>query len=126
MQDTTRIILDLLTVGLIIFGTFFMLVAAVGLIKMPDVYHRMHAATKGVTLGISGLLLAALLYIPAHHEQISVVEIVTKLILVLMFQFIANPIGAHLLSKAAHMDGAKKWEGTLSDELENPTHRSTK
>ncbi len=116
MPDTLRIVLDLLIVACMLGGMFFMSVAAIGIIRMPDLYHRMHAATKGVTLGITGLLVAGAVSL-AMHEDARPVAILTKVALVILFQFVANPVGAHLLAKAAHMDKATLWSGTLSDEL---------
>ena len=112
-------ILDLLVIAFLLFGIFFMFVAAFGLIRLPDVYHRMHAATKGVTLGISGLIIAAAL----HHAQApdaNVINIITKVILVILFQFIANPVGSHLLAKAAKLDNAPVWDRQIADEAHNP------
>ena len=116
MNTNLDMLFDLITFFFLAFGLFFMTVGAVGLLKLPDMYHRMHAATKGVTLGISGMLLATLFYLPAHQDA-SAIEICTKIVLVILFQFVANPVGAHLLAKAAHLDGCPMWEGTLSDEL---------
>lgn len=109
-------ILDVLTTLFLIFGVFFMCLAAVGVVRLPDFYHRMHAATKGVTLGIMGILVASMFCLSTHPD-VSVINIVTKVALVILFQFVANPVGAHLLSKAAHLDNCPQWEGTLSDEL---------
>ena len=122
MNDTLLMILDLLTVAALLFGLFFITLGAVGLWRLPDFYHRMHAASKGVTLGIVGLLIAAMFGL-STHEEAAVTNIVTKVTLIIMFQFVANPVGAHLLAKAAHHDGCPKWEGTLSDDLEEDTVR---
>ena len=112
-----QMIFDLLTVAALLPGVFFMTSAALSMVRMPDVYHRMHGATKGVTLGIICMLLAsafALIMLP----EANVFDIATKVALVIMFQFISNPVGAHLLAKAAHLDNATKWHGTIADELE--------
>ena len=118
MESMTQLVLDLLIVGFLIFGLFFMMVGGLGLLRMPDVYHRMHAATKGVTLGISGMLVAAALAL-STVEASSVFRISTTVTMVILFQFIANPVGAHMLAKAAHLDGAPQWKKTLSDDLES-------
>ncbi|MBL4701996.1 MAG: monovalent cation/H(+) antiporter subunit G [Phycisphaeraceae bacterium] len=113
------IILDLFVIFFLLCGIFFMFVAAIGLLRLPDMYHRMHAATKGVTLGLSSLIVAAAI----HHAQApnaNVINIITKVILVILFQFIANPIGSHLLAKAAKMDGCPVWDKQLSDEEHDP------
>ncbi len=108
-------ILISMTIVALIIGTFFMFVAAVGLVRMPDIYHRMHAATKGVTLGMMGLLIGAAIFF-AMQPGANIINILTKVFLVIIFQFIANPVGAHLLSKAAKIDHAPRWHNYLSDE----------
>ena len=91
-------------------------VAAIGIWRMPDFYNRMHAATKGVTLGIVCMLIGLLFAALSFHDN--VFDVFTKVVLIILFQFIANPVGAHLLSKAAHRDGVEQWSGTLEDQLE--------
>ena len=116
-HNLVEMTLNLLTVAALIGGLFFMTVGVVGLWRMPDLYNRIHAATKGVTLGIAGLLLAAAFSLTTLEEA-TPINIITKVALVILFQFVANPVGAHLLAKAAHMDRCPTWTGTLIDELE--------
>ncbi len=92
-------------------GLFFMLVGSVGIVRLPDCYHRLHASSKCSTLGLLGLLLAAITFTQT-------MPVLTKAIITLIFAFAAMPIGTHMLAKAAHADGAPKWPGTLSDDLE--------
>ena len=120
MNETAQMVLDLFTVAALLSGLFFMSLAAIGMARLPDFYHRMHAASKGVTLGVVGLLIAAMFAL-STHEEATVLNIVTKVTLVILFQFVANPVGAHLLAKAAHLDNATLWENTLSDELAEDT-----
>jgi len=101
---------DGLAVVALVGGLFFMFVGALGVFRFPDAYARMHAASKCTTLGLSGLLLAAALHI-------WVLDIAGKAVLVLVFTFVATPIGTHLLAKAAHHGRARQSAGTLSDEL---------
>lgn len=109
--------LDILIIACLAFGIFFFIIGAIGLVRMPDVYHRMHAATKGLTLGILGVMIALTLII-ARQEGVNVTTVVTKGILIVMFQFLAAPVAAHMLSKAAHLDPTvEKWGGTLEDDL---------
>ena len=120
MNETAQMVLDLFTVAALLSGLFFMSLAAIGMARLPDFYHRMHAASKGVTLGVVGLLIAAMFAL-STHEEATVLNIVTKVTLVILFQFVANPVGAHLLAKAAHLDNATLWKNTLSDELAEDT-----
>ena len=117
MNHYFLIIANLLTVAFLLFGLFFLFVGALGLVKLPDLYNRIHAASKCITLGISGLLIAAAigLSISPHADPI---HIITKVILVIIFQFVASPVSAHLLGKAAHLDRAPKYPRTVTDELD--------
>lgn len=79
---------------LLLVGAFFTLVGAIGLVKLPDFFMRLHAPTKASTLGVGGLLLASMLF--AVKDQIILHEL-----LITLFVFITAPVGAHLLSQAA-------------------------
>lgn len=120
--STVSAVLDILAIGLLAFGLFFMSVGALGLVRLPDFYNRMHAATKCVTLGITGLLIGAGILF-ATHEGASPLNVVITVLLVVTFQFIANPVGGHLLSKAAHLDRCPSWSKTLDDELSEDRHK---
>ncbi len=110
-------VLDILIIACLAFGLFFFVIGAVGLVRMPDVYHRMHAATKGLTLGTFGVIVALMLII-ARQEGVNVTTVVTKGLLIILFQFLAAPVAAHMLAKAAHLDPkVKRWGGTLEDDL---------
>lgn len=124
------LILNLLTVVALVAGLFFMLVGAIGVWRLPDVYHRMIASSKCITLGITGMLLASVLHLGAvvdlnaavadrvDASQPSALGAATKAILVIVFQFIAAPVAANILACAAHRDGVRPWEKTLSDDLQ--------
>jgi len=101
-----RLALDILTVSLASAGLFFMLVAAIGVLRMPDLFTRMHAATKASTLGISGILLAALVYFQATGA------VTTKVALIILFFFLTAPVGAHALGRAAYLCGVQLWPET--------------
>jgi len=83
-------------------GLFFMAVTAIGLIRLPDFYTRAHAVSKTETLGI-GLILVGL----GLHEGLSLVS--GKLALVLLFAFLANPLAANLLTRAALRSKVRMW-----------------
>jgi len=103
-------IANLLEAAAIVFGAFFMIMGAVGVARFPDAYHRLHATSKSSTLGIAGLLIAACI-------ALATPVVVIKSVIVFVFIVVANPLGAHLLAKAAHHAKLPKWPGTLSDEL---------
>lgn len=101
---------DILAILCLLGGIFFMFVGAVGVVRFPDAYNRLHAASKCSTLGLMGFLLAAVFHI-------GTVAVALKALLTLIFAFVAMPVGSHILAKAAHIDGLEQWERTLSDEL---------
>ena len=116
-SNTTEMLLDVTATLFLVGGILFMTLAPLGLLRLPDFYNRMHAATKAITLGIVGLLIAGAIK-ASTNPDVAPIEVITKILLVIMFQFVANPVGAHLLSKAAHLDGCPKWSGTISDDLD--------
>ena len=107
---TMQLIFDILAIFFLLGGLFFMFVGALGVVRLPDAYHRLHAASKCSTLGLMGLVLAAMCHV-------GTLDVMTKSIAVVLFAFAATPVGSHMLAKAAHRDGAEQWKGTLSDEL---------
>ncbi|KHT65112.1 cation:proton antiporter [Photobacterium gaetbulicola] len=94
--------MDILISILLLFGTFFTLVASLGIVRMPDLYTRMHAATKAGTVGICFLLLAVSLSMPE-------VTVISRVIGTILFLFITAPVAAHLLGKAMQQNGYKIW-----------------
>ena len=93
----------------VLVGLFFFAVGAIGVVRMPDTYHRLHAATKSATLGLMGLLIGVVFHIGTGAVD-------AKVVTVLIFTFAAAPVGSHMLAKAALRVGDRQWEGTLSDE----------
>jgi multicomponent Na+:H+ antiporter subunit G len=91
-------------------GSLFMLLAALGVLRMPDVYIRMQATTKAATLGAGGLLLAVALY----FEDVGVTS---RALLALGFVFLTIPISAFMICRAAYLVGVPLWKGTVLDEL---------
>ena len=101
---------NLLIVFLLTTGVFFLFVSAVGLYRLPDVFCRMHAATKSSTLGITGVLLALFLYLGSTGVEMVV-------FLAIVFQFLTVPVSAHMIARSAYMRGVKLWEGSIIDQL---------
>jgi len=95
---------------LLIIGAFFTLVAAVGVVRLPDVYTRMHAASKTGTVG-SGVMLLAIAF---HSGEF---DVITRAIAGIVFFLLTAPLAAHLLARAAYCTGVKPWPGTDPDEL---------
>ncbi len=93
-------IVNLLSWGFILSGSFFVLVGAIGLLRMPDVYTRMHAASVTETLG-AGLLFIGLMI------QAGPTLVALKLLFLLALFFFAGPVASHALSQAALHEGVE-------------------
>lgn len=91
---------------LILLGGFFAFVAALGIVRLPDVLIRMHASTKAGTLA-SGLIMAAVAIYFGDTQTVS------KCIAIVVFLLITAPVGAHMIGRAAFRSGVKLWEPTV-------------
>ncbi|MEQ5801034.1 monovalent cation/H(+) antiporter subunit G [Halomonas sp. H10-9-1] len=101
---------EILKEGLILVGALFMLLAALGLVRLPDLLTRMHATTKAATLGVTLIMLAVAL----HFAQVAVVA---RALGVILFIMMTAPVAAHVIGRAGYFVGSRLWEGTLKDEL---------
>lgn len=99
---TLLTVLEIVSVVLFVLGGFFLLVSAVGLIRLPDFFTRSHAVGKSETLG-SLLLLAGL----ALHNGVDLDS--AKLLLILVLVAVTNPTGIHTLTRAALNAGLQVW-----------------
>lgn len=100
-------------------GTLFVLLAGVGILRMPDTYLRMAVTTKAATLGIGLILVAAAVY----FNDLSTT---TRVLAVIIFILLTAPVGAHLIGKASYFTGVKMWEKTLMDDLEGKYRKTGK
>jgi multicomponent Na+:H+ antiporter subunit G len=91
-------------------GTFLMLVAAVGLLRFPDLYTRMHAVTKAGTLGIGLMLISAAV---AFGGDVSVTA---RALVALLFVFLTAPVSAHMIGRAGYLGNVSLWEQTAFDD----------
>ncbi len=107
---TIRALFDFLSAGFLLAALCFMFIGAMGVVRLPDAYNRIHAASICVTLGLTAMLIAACFHLNAA-------PILTKSAITIVFIFVATPIGSHMLAKAAHDTNLPQWESTLSDEL---------
>ncbi|MDQ0324561.1 multicomponent Na+:H+ antiporter subunit G [Rhodopseudomonas julia] len=101
--------LDVLVGVMIVIGALFAVVASVGLLRFPDLYTRMHAASKAGTLG-SGLMLLALALEAPH------LDIFTRAVAGVVFFLLTAPVSAHLLARAAYLTGVKPVPQTEPDD----------
>ena len=91
-------------------GSVVTFIAALGVLRLPDFFMRMHAATKAGVVGPSLLLMGAGFYEPSLSAWI-------KIALAILFLLMTTPIAAHLLGKAGFVGGVRLWEGTARNDL---------
>lgn len=95
---------------LLVSGALFMLLAAVGLVRLPDLYLRMSATSKAATLGASLVLLGAALHFGTAAAT-------GKALVIVAFLFLTAPVAAHAIGRAGYRRRSQLWEGTVADEL---------
>lgn len=107
---------EYVTALLLVSGGAFACIAGLGLVRMPDVYIRMHAATKAGTLG-AGLILAA---VAVHFADAGVT---VRALAAIAFLLITAPVAAHMIGRAAYRTGVPLWEGSIIDEWKGRLRR---
>ena len=100
---------DIVTAIVWLVGSAFALLAAVGVLRMPDVFTRMQASTKASTLGLGCLLMALAIRFPDT-------AIIVRAAAIAAFMMLTTAVAAHVIARAAARSGAPLWKGTLLDE----------
>lgn len=121
IETWTSIFLNVIISILLISGTFFLLSGAIGVIRFPDIYTRLHAATKASTLGITGILIGAFLFLYVDQSIVS-----GKLLLAIIFTLLTVPVSGHMISRAAHRNGVKPVTYKRNDEYEEAIQKQLK
>lgn len=109
---------DLIIMILATLGALFILIAAVGLVRMPDFYLRQSVTVKAATLGAGLIVLAVSLY----FHQLSVF---TKAVAVIFFLFVTAPVSGHMICRSAYISGNKMWANSVLDELKGKYDQET-
>lgn len=94
---------------LLLGGTAFSIIAAIGLIRLPDLYTRMHAVTKAGTLGIGLILVGAAVF----FGELSVT---TRAIAVIAFVLLTAPVSGHMIGRAGYFSNVKLWDRSVMDQ----------
>lgn len=89
-------------------GLIFDFLGCLGLIRLPDVYNRLQASTKCVTLGTCSILLGLFLFKGFTSSGI-------KALLCVLFIILTAPVSAHALARGAHKSGIKLWDKSVCD-----------
>lgn len=101
--------IDRIGYALIVIGLFFDFFGCVGLIRFPDVYNRLQASAKSVTLGTCGILFGVFVI-----KGFSATGI--KALMCMVFIMLTAPVSAHALARGAYKSGVKPWEKSVVDE----------
>jgi len=104
LQHAAGIIFIVIGLGFDIFG-------CVGLLRLPDVYNRLQATTKCVTLGTCSILLGTFILKGLGTTGV-------KAILAAIFLLLTSPVAAHALARGAHKSGVKLWSKSVVDKYE--------
>jgi len=113
---------DYFVAAFALIGAFFSLVTALGIIRLPDLYTRAHAASKSATLGVMSILIGVIIYFVVEDGFFS-----SRVLLGILFVLITAPIGGHLIARAAYYSDVPLWKGSVQDDLaKNPEHVTPK
>lgn len=105
---------QLVIVAFLVIGALFCLLASVGIFVMTDLFIRMQAASKSVTLGVTAMVFGVGLH---FHEP----EILIRCVLICIFMFITIPVASHIIARAAYRTGESLAPETIVDELASVT-----
>ncbi|MCC5929603.1 MAG: monovalent cation/H(+) antiporter subunit G [Cyclobacteriaceae bacterium] len=109
---------DIIIIVLSTLGTLLIFLAAVGIVKMPDLYLRISVTTKAVTLGVGLILASSAVY---FNEA----GVVSRVIAIILFIFLTAPIGAHMIGRASYFRGIGLWKKSVIDDLKGMYEKST-
>lgn len=91
-------------------GALFSLLAAIGIIRMPDTYLRISVNTKAATLGVGLMLGSAAIFFQDFAAT-------TRVQAIIIFILLTAPVGAHLIGRTSYFTGNKLWKGSVIDDL---------
>ncbi|HSP20885.1 MAG TPA: Na+/H+ antiporter subunit G [Planococcus sp. (in: firmicutes)] len=106
---------------LILIGSVMAVISAIGILRLPDVYTRSHAATKSSTLAVLLSLTGTFIYFWASENFISV-----RLLLGIMFVFLTAPVAGHLITRAAYRSRVKMSDSSTEDALHDALYGKQK
>lgn len=109
---------EIVIIILMFSGSFFMLLAGIGVLRMPDLFLRMSSTAKAGTLGAGLILTGAAVYFNEF-------SITTRTLAIIIFILLTAPVATHMIGRAAYFDGIPLWEGTVRDELKGHYRKST-
>lgn len=103
--------MDAVGATLVVLGSFFAFAGSLGIVRLPDLYTRLHASSKAVTLGVGGVAVGSLLMGPSLATG-------AKILLSVIFLFFTAPISSHAIGRAGYYSGVKMCPETAKDDYE--------
>jgi len=101
---------SVIIVILVTLGTLFVLLSAIGLVRMPDTYMRISVNTKAATLGVGLILVGTAVF----FNDLSTTS---RSLVIILFVFLTAPVSAHLIGRASYFMGVRLWKGSIMDDL---------
>ena len=101
---------EILSMTLMVLGAVLMFLAALGILRFPDLYMRISAATKASTLGVGFCLVS----LAIHFNELGVIS---RALATISFVAVTSPVAAHLISRSAYLTGTPLWKNSITDEL---------
>jgi len=102
-------ILEIISSIFLLAGSVFFLISSIGILRFPDLYTRMHAATKGGAFGAVLMLMG----VAVHFAEL---WISIEVLLVIIFIFLTAPVAGHMIGRAAYLLNTPLWNDTVIDE----------
>src|SRR5690625_3380061 len=121
MFDLIIVITYILIILFLLICELFIFSIAIGIIRFAGCFTRLLSSTKAPTFGIASILIAMFLFLYVAHGLLS-----GKLLLAIIFILLTNPVGGHMLSRAAHKSGVKPYLRHREDEYEDYMNEKNK
>lgn len=114
MSGTYDTVMDVLSAVLLMTGSFFALIAAIGVVRLPDLLSRMHAATKPQVIGL-------MLVVLGLAARLRSVEVLGFLLLIVAMQMLTAVVSSHMVARASYRSGQVRDDLLVVDELTEQT-----
>ncbi|SDY50109.1 multicomponent Na+:H+ antiporter subunit G [Evansella caseinilytica] len=95
----------------LLLGGGLITLGSIGILRLPDLYSRLHAATKSATLGVISIMFAVFVFFLAEGIFIG------KILLTIVFVFLTAPVAGFMISRSAYRIGVKLWDQSIQDDL---------
>jgi len=99
-------------------GTIFIVLAAIGIMRMPDFYLRLSVTVKATTLGVGMMLVSAAIFFGE-------VSTTSKSVSIIFFLILTAPVAAHMIGRASYFTGVPMWKKSVLDELKHKYDEKT-